>query len=523
MEDRILQLENKLKSLSDQCSVENIKNQAITVLKSEIDEVLLGSLTISCIKEEIERRYKRNKSELNDFCKIITNSQNDVKIIIEKINKLFKQVHNTESNVDDILDALKLKANKADVDILDKEIKLLCPISYAKMLTDGVSNSAKISDLLKTQADIQQLLNRIEQDYNQLTALKSDIKGLEINYKSSVEMYITKEEFLRYNTKNNKKFKDSEISVKDLDTKFNFTVEQMKESVETHRKMIFDKVSRQNLDDVIASVSEKLSKSDLIKLQNEFAAKVVNFQNEIAVFNRIQQEQEQVLLQIDETLTEKAHKSDVKNLTQKVANLTKQAEFTDKIDAILNKLDDLSRQSDEKDLQIMRIDREISEMFTFYSRKNNDGQEIRFVKDLLLEIQSDLSHKADRAEILKYLEQKSSYVDHASTGQALDSVHKQLKMLAVQLGAFQRNMNSITPCRGADRIQRDYFAKLTQRLVDYIVNSKPAQEDLPLPEALKTLLRSDNLRISSDFGAPPTPKTRFITPHRKTFSAFDSS
>ncbi|CAG9310375.1 unnamed protein product [Blepharisma stoltei] len=523
MEDRITHIENRLSKISQLLKEGSLKNQIVDIIKTEIDGWIAGTLTVSCIKEEIERRYKRNRSELSEFITAFQNSQAEIKISLEKVSNFSKDIRNLKDTVEDMSYDLKEKAGKTEIYKIEKEIKDLCTNSYAKILTEGINNCAKVADFNKIYAEISQLRVKIDQDYSLLSNMKGNIKVLERFSKDVLDEFITKEDLVNFGSKMNKKWNESDAAIQDMNWKLSISVDQMKELIEQNKKMIEDKISKKNWEEFKFEVEGKVSKVELAKNLSEVSAKIIDFQNEIAVFNRVQQEQEQAILKLDETLAEKAPKSDFKILTQKCASISTNLEFEKKVNELIGRVDELADTSEARDLQFMRLERELSEMFVFYSRKNNDSSDIKFIKDLILELQTEISYKADRSEIMKHLDQKSTYVEYAKANYGLESIHKFIKMLAIQIGTIQRSFMSSIPVRGSEKAQRDYFAKTTQKLIEYILCSKLNQEDSPLPDVLKSLLKAiDNLRTATDFQTPPTPKTgRFFTPHRKTFSAFD--
>ena len=65
MEQRVEKLEKKVEELS--LSGENIKKYVLDSVKVQLEEWLHDTLTISCITEEIERRYKRTRSDMAEY------------------------------------------------------------------------------------------------------------------------------------------------------------------------------------------------------------------------------------------------------------------------------------------------------------------------------------------------------------------------------------------------------------------------------------------------------------------------
>ena len=88
-------------------------------------------------------------------------------------------------------------------------------------------------------------------------------------------------------------------------------------------------------------------------------------------------------------------------------------------------------------------------------------------------------------------------------------------MLAVQVGAIEKISAPKGKLRNAEKSQREYFNKITNRLVNYVVNSKPNIDDPPIPEEIRDFVKFPNTAKATE------TKLRIQTPHRRTHHSFD--
>ena len=139
----------------------------------------------------------------------------------------------------------------------------------------------------------------------------------------------------------------------------------------------------------------------------DIAPKISGFQSEIGVFNRIIREQEQAMLRLDEVLLDKASKIETNDLYNKLELISRHANIEYKIDEMINKQTQIREDFDliQSDLRTMQI--QFSEIQTAYIKKVNENLELKFLKDLMLEMQTSISYKADRTETLNCLEKKA--------------------------------------------------------------------------------------------------------------------
>jgi hypothetical protein len=276
-----------------------------------------------------------------------------------------------------------------------------------------------------------------------------------------------------------------------------------------------DRVSFKDLNNLAQEVATKATKVDFSRYMADITPKISGFQNELGVFNRIIREQEQAMLRLDEVLLEKASKTETHDLYQKLSLISKHSDIEYKIDDMISR--QAKVQEDFNDIQsdMRQMQSQFSEMQTFFSKKSSDAMELKFLKDLILDMQTSISYKADRTETLNCLEQKAGWGDYNHLSQSLESVHRQIKLLAVQVGALEKLTTPTGKVRNAEKTQREYFNKITNRLVNYVVTSKPTVDDPPIPEEIKAFMK-----------VPVTPKTveiktRVNTPHRRTHYSFD--
>mmetsp|Transcript_23670 Transcript_23670/g.23426 ORF Transcript_23670/g.23426 Transcript_23670/m.23426 type:complete len:149 (+) Transcript_23670:1125-1571(+) len=145
------------------------------------------------------------------------------------------------------------------------------------------------------------------------------------------------------------------------------------------------------------------------------------------------------------------------------------------------------------------------------------------IKDQIIELNSILTYKIDKDDVAKSLEEKATVESVKNLSVSIESVHKQMKLLAVQLGAIQKTFSSSNNDKGSTRSKRDHFYKITQRLVEYIVRSQPIG-DKSVGEEFKSFLRlPETIKVTSPEPLRTmTPNNRLLTPHRKIYYSFEN-
>lgn len=493
----------------------NIPELIKEALKSGLDEVLSTSLTISCIKEEIDRRYKRSRTELSDFTKDLKKSEKDIKQNNEHLNILEEDLGKAKSLMSDILTDLKLKAYSGDLNRLERQLDTKCSNATALDLANQLTLKAKSEDLQATQLDLNNLKDLINSQFFRRDEGLEELSKIELNLKSTLEHYTTKEQSTRISQKFYKKMKKNQ-NLTECFTKNLSSLQEAFDKLTTDLKVeLNNKVGYKDVEKMYNELAIRVTKADLNKYLGQINPKISGFESELGTFNRVLREQEQAMLRLDEVLLGKASKIETHDLYQKVNQISKHSQIEYKIDDMIAKMQKTQENFEDIQSEMRKIKLEFGEILTYYSKKANDGIEIKFLKELMLDMQTNISYKADRTETLKYLEQKAGWGDLTHLTQSLESVHRQIKLLAVQVGALEKITTPGGKLRNAERTQREYFNKITNRLVNYVVSSKPTTDDNPVPEELKAFLK-----------LPETPKAkdhmkRISTPQRRTHHSFD--
>lgn len=512
---RLVQLETKFAELEEKLNVKALTENLSQNLKNSIDDWLGNTLTVSCIKEEMERRYKRSRQELADFVKDFKKSEKEIRETGENLGLIKEEIANFKAYIGDIGADLKLKAYIGDVNRVERQLETKCSLNMVNDLAAQIKLKATKEELEVTNRSINMLREDIEQEYFKKLDALIELDKIKNNLFETFEKYSTKEETSHITRKFYKRTQKIDQVVDGTNTRIDSMQELHDAVIKEIRADLSSKLGQKELDKVSQEINSKASKQDLTKYFSELSPKVSGFQSELAVFNRIIREQEQALLRLDEVLLQKASKVETHDLYQKLALLSKHTDIEYKIDEMIkhqkvirNEFNDI--QSDVRQMQL-----QVSEIQTGYSKKVNENMEMKFLKELMLDMQTSISYKADRTEFLNCMEQKAGWGDFSHLSQSLESVHQQIKLLAVQVGAIEKISAPKGTLRNAERTQREYFNKITNRLVNYVVSSKPIIDEQPIPEEIKNFLK-----------VPSTPKAydnkrRVSTPHRRTYNSFD--
>ena len=464
----------------------------------------------------MERRYKRSRLELGEHIKESKKSEKDIKETNQKIIALESELEKIKAYLSDITIDLKLKAFTGDVNRIERLLELKFPLSSGNELSNQIKIMAKAEDLINTKADIKCLQEKLEDDY--LTKAEA-IAEFEKNQKivsERFELYSTQEYTNQISQKFYKKIVKLSSEIEKVTNKIQLTHEFFDKNLKDFKGEVSLKAFQVDIDKIIQEISEKASKKELSKYISEIAPKISAFQGEIGVFNRVIREQEQSLLKLDEILLEKASKTETQDLYQRLIVLSKNTEIEHKIDDMIKNQRNIKEELSDIQSDTRQIQLQFAEMQTLYSKKANDAIELKFIKDIMLDMQSNISYKADRTEILSCLQQKAGWEDFSNLSQSLEAVHQQIKFLAVQVGAIEKITTPKGKIRNAEKSQRDYFKKITHRLVNYVVSSKPTLEESQMPEEIKAFLNVPNTPKLID-----NIKSKNTTPRQRIRHSFD--
>lgn len=512
---RLVEIEKRLTSLEDKLDLKSLSESLHSTLQSSFDDWLSSSLTVSCIKEEMDRRYKRSRAELSEFTRDFKKSEKDMKDLQEKYSTLEEELTKIKSFISDMMIDLKLKAYNGDLNRVERILDTKCSNGTANELVEKIRNCAKSDEMVAVQGFMKDLEKRIEEEFFKKQEAFDQLEKSREKLLETLDMYSTREQTNGVSQKFYQKTVKIDTEIAENQKKIGILYDMIDKGFKNLGCELGDRVSFKDLNNLAQEVATKATKVDFTRYMADINPKISGFQNELGVFNRIIREQEQAMLRLDEVLLSKASKTETHDLYQKLSLISKHSDIEYKIDDMLNR--QAKVQEDFNDIQsdMRQMQSQFSEMQTFFSKKSSDAMELKFLKDLILDMQTSISYKADRTETLNCLEQKAGWGDYNHLSQSLESVHRQIKLLAVQVGALEKLTTPTGKVRNAEKTQREYFNKITNRLVNYVVTSKPTVDDPPMPEEIKAFMK-----------VPITPKTveiktRVNTPHRRTHYSFD--
>jgi len=398
---------------------------------------------------------------------------------------------------------------------LERLLDSKCSNATALDLANTLALKAKAEDLEATQSNLKSFKDLVNSQFFRRDEGLAELSKMEVGLNSTLEQYTSKEQTTRISQKFYKKLKKGQSVAETFIKNLSSLQEAFDKMTTDLRVDLNNKVSYKDVEKMHSELAIRVTKADLNKYLGQINPKISGFELELGTFSRVLREQEQAMLHLDEVLLGKASKLETHDLYQKVNQISKHSQIEYKIDDMIGKMQKTQGNFEDIQSEMRKIKLEFGEILTYYSKKANDGIEIKFLKELMLDMQTNISYKADRTETLNYLEQKAGWGDLTHLTQSLESVHRQIKLLAVQVGALEKITTPGGKLRNAERTQREYFNKITNRLVNYVVSSKPTTDENPVPEELKAFLK-----------LPDTPKVkdhikRICTPQRRTHHSFD--
>lgn len=516
MDDRLLSLEAKIELLNNEIQSGNLKRDIIDTVKAEIDDWLSGTLTLSCIREEIERRSKREKVDFNELIKVNKATQIDLQKIYESVNSLYIDFRGIRMDVDGISFELQYKALDLDLQRVDQELKHMCPMSYAHQLDAEVRTLAKNEDLINTQTSLKDLEKEVRSDYFNKEDARLEFEKIEQYFDTKFDKYVKVDKMHESIEKLNEQI--SEIGKVNHESKTHLIreMEKIRDMIAYNKHENTEKMTKLNVD-ISAELDKKCEKASFDILEADILKSISLFRKEIIQFERTQKEQEDVLIRFDEVLLQKASKLDIKDLAKKVSFLARFSNLEVTLMDLTSKVDYLVNFSGKTSNFIEATTVKLDDLAKENLRRASEVYEFKFMKEALSELQTFVSYKADRSEILMQLEQKASLTDLKNSCISFESLHKQIKLIIVHIAALQRILANPSNEKGPQRSKKEYFYKMTQRLMDFILASKISTE-VAIPEELKTFFK-EPLRVSTDPSQhtprDPTPRARLFTPHRR--------
>ncbi|CAG9327403.1 unnamed protein product [Blepharisma stoltei] len=520
--------ENQLENLPITSSESSIKTLIVQTIKENIDEILSRSLTISCIQEEIDRRYKHSKSELNEFIRTQHNYSYDIKQALNKSKACFEDIQRLQVYIDEISADLKFKAYQIDLQKLGEEIKYLCPMSYAQQLTAEIRSLAKAEDLIKTNEDLKKFEIEAWDTFISKDDFGEQMKKTKEEFYELFRGY-AKSEDLQKLLENVSKHQESVRKELDVSkARMNQWGSLLQQSINDIAEDIKKTATKEDLSVVTEQLNIKAYKSDLEKLERSTLPKIEEFKTCIKSFQYQMVDHEAVLSRFDELILEKASKYDLQKISQKISAVIKHASVEVKVDDVITKLNILIADKGEKEEVIKNMQAQITKLKEYCDKRYSDSGDLKIIKEKLQNFESEMLRKIDREDTINLVSEKVDISEINRLMESIESVHKQIKLLAVQFGTMQKRFIDSSPS-AVGKLKKDNFYKITQKLVDYIVVSKPTADDPPLNNQLKSFIKlPDSSRLTPE---PPknttpstrmlTPSSRILTPHRRTFNSFE--
>lgn len=495
MELRMLKLEKRIAELD--IHEEHIKNIVLDSVHKHLEEWLHDTLTISCITEEIERRYKRTKSDMAEYNKVHRKFEASILEVKEEIKTNFSDICKLKNFIDDLIIDLKLKAYHGDVQRLERILEEKCSWDYAINITKQLGTFAKTDDISEVQTDLNSFKEKIVAEYFLKEEAKKLLKQTENKLRGLLDDHTTKEETRMVINNMHRKFEDTQKEIEEIRNLEVRNEEERKKEFTKIRADFSDNVKNYQYERLRREVETKATKVELEKFMGENMPKITEFTIEFRKIKKCMDEQEKALLRLDEIILNKASKVDLILMKESFSDLPL-AKQQERIKVLSISVQRLQSQTEclENDFN------EISSILDASSQKISLENEVVMMKQHLLDIEDKLTYKADISETLQNFEKKASWEDFSQLVESIETVHMQTKLLASQISLMLPTKKSI---------RASSHTKLTRKLVDIVLNSKPTIEDFPSTR-LKTFI---NLPLTD------LPKSRSHTPKKKFFNTLN--
>lgn len=479
--------------IPDLLSSDNLKDIVLANVKLELEDWLNKTLTISCISEEIERRYKINKTDIYECNKHIKRLERELEHSKEQNRLNFSEICKMQLLFEDILTDLRLKAYQGDLDKANREIDEKCSNQVVEDMLNTMKNLVTTAQYQNLTQSLEDFKEKVVKEYEPKKEIFSTFEKLEKKMLSLMSGFISRDE-LRSNS-NNFTIKIAGIHEETQKIKREekvFEENLMKELLKI-RNDFSDCARQYQLDRLKREIDSKTSKLEFDNFIVENLPKISEYSLEFKKVNKFIEDQEKAILRIDEIICEKASKVDLRYLKDSFNDFpAKQQAETIK---------DLIKTVNSVDSKVEKIRKEMSELFNTLeesgSTKINYDTRISLIKSEIRDLENQISYKADTNEVLEYLERKASWEDFSHLSESIELVHVQNKILAAQIA-------HLLPTSHTKKAQSQ--KKITKKLVDIVISAKPTIDESPSTQ-LKNFIKF-----------PPTPealKSRSCTPHRR--------
>jgi hypothetical protein len=493
MEDRLHKLEHDLsdlKSLPDK-----IKDFVLESVHIRLEEWLHNTLTISCITEEIERRYRRTKSDMAEYTKEHRRIDKEIDSVREQLSLNFTDICKVKNFMEDILTDLKLKAYAGDVHRLERAMEDKSSWDALNALDEKMKQKASNSELAEVKHRLEEAKQMTSDVYETKAEAKISMKKMEERVKVMMNEYATKEELRTLVHAMAIKVKGLEEEFEGIKRGEDLREESLRTDVAKIRKDFGDCVRQFQFERLQNEIVGKAAKRELDEFMEESRPKMDGFRHDISRMKVGLEAQEKVIGRFDELLLEKASKTDLVIMKESFSQLTA-AKQQDRIKNLEEAVSGHEKRIEwaSKELKI------ILKSFTDENpSKLSIESEIKLLKSDIFDLETRISYKADCSDILEKLERKASWEDFSHLAESIETVHVQTKLLASQMSLLVQKKKNL---------RANSHKKFTKKLVDFVVTSNPTLDDEPSAN-IRNFVRLPQTNEASR-SRIPTPHKRFL-------------
>jgi len=513
------ELVQKVESLEKKTSDSAIKKLISKTVRNELENWLSETTTINNFNKEILRINDLRKKELEDS-KL---SQKKVEFLLKeqekKLGSCFEDIQKLQVYLEETNFELKEKAFNVDVHKLEEALKSYCPMSAINSVQEEIKSLAREDDIKTALEELETIKEDLEL-YCTKNQAKLDLEELQREFEETLLKYTKKKELKALSDNLNNQIQKLNEETKSLDESIKLSSKRSKEQSNKILLELKEKADQKDLEKVKIAMIDKASRDELNKVWEEVQPKLEEFHEEIENFRATQQRQEEAVSRFDEILLDKASKLEVTDLKVKFSKLLKNYNLETKIDTMTSKFSEISKKYQEAENTLKEVKQQNKDILTFYSKRNHEMLDMKLAKEQIQELYTKISCKSDRGEVLSWLQQKVPLQDFQNTNKSLEFIHKQVKILAVQLHTLQYTYFTPSRAKGTMRTHQEQLSKMTQKVMDFIVDSKPESETLhtDVSDFIK-LPYAATIKPSK----PNTPKEpRARTPQRRMQYSFEN-
>lgn len=452
-----MRLEAKLEELTSNPQV--IKNFVVESIKTHFEDWVHNTLTISCITEEIERRYKRTRNEILESSKDVKKLEKELEDCKDNLKTNFTDLCRMKNFVDDLAADIKLKAYNGDIYRLERLLEEKCSLTYAQELFNKFHRYAKIEDCNILANNIQSLKSKVDSEFQLKSETDSLLKDYDKKLSTKLKEFFTRDE-LRHSlgtmqTKLVLLENDFDAVKKGEDIRD----QTLKQDVARIRAECADCVRLYQFEKLEEMIPRKANKSEFDVFVNKVNPKLDDFYMEILDIKRMIEDQEKVIGRLDEVILQKASKTDMIILKESFSELPSSYQL-EQIKALKE-----FREKSDKQLQVLEksLNSLIKSFNETHPNKLTIDSEIKIIKNDMADMDNKISYKADASEMLEMMEKKASWEDFMHLAEAIETIHRQTKMLASQVSMLAPQQKNL---------RAQSHKKITKKVVDMVMSTK---------------------------------------------------